>query len=185
MGTLTWGMESCRNFTKSIVIGWKLLETLIQKLVQWRVHSLVFLLFRRSSGRLTATLSSFIIVSLVVLDIMCNCLNYGLLLILCVGLSRANSEYSELLSSGTTVEKTLRSVGWKVDELSRLDRAGRQLTVELQCLIDQVNRGQSDSTILNRIHCVCESATSFLKGNCCLFICIHIFVVHHITYGYM
>lgn len=99
---------------------------------------------------------------------MCNCLNYGLLLISCVGLSGANSEYSELVSSGTTVENTLRSVGWNVDELSRLDRAGRQLTVELQCLIDQLNGGQSDSRILNRIHCVCESATSFLKGNCCL-----------------
>lgn len=50
-------------------------------------------------------------------------------LFFCIGLSSANREYSESVSSSTTSEKTLHNLGWKVDELSRLDKAGRQLTV--------------------------------------------------------
>ena len=50
-----------------------------------------------------------------------------------VALKDANDEYASKVESGST-EKILYSLGWKVDELTRLLQAGRKLLVEITAL---------------------------------------------------
>ena len=41
---------------------------------------------------------------------------------------------------GTVSDKTLFSVGWRVDELSQLNEAGRSMLVEVRCLMEILQR---------------------------------------------
>ncbi len=66
-------------------------------------------------------------------------------------------------------EKSLRNVGWKVDELSRLNKAGRQVKVDIQCVVELVDQGSSQ---LHRVHCICKAVTGYLKG-LSIDLCIH------------
>ena len=58
-------------------------------------------------------------------------------------------------------EKKLRNAGWKVDELSRLNKAGRQVKVDIQCVVELADQGNSQ---LHRIHRICKAVTGYLKG---------------------
>ena len=77
------------------------------------------------------------------------------------GLHSANTEYSEKVSAKSSNEKTLHTLGWTVDELSRLDQTGRRLTVEIQQVIQTLKRGLCASDVQTRVHFVCENTSQF------------------------
>ena len=52
-------------------------------------------------------------------------------------LASANDAYSSKLASGKATHQTLFAIGWKVDELVRLNEKGRQLFVQCQILRQQ------------------------------------------------
>jgi hypothetical protein len=58
---------------------------------------------------------------------------------------RANDIYASKVESGST-EKVLYSIGWKVDELTRLLQAGRKLLVEITSLQEILVDKNSDLT---------------------------------------
>ena len=98
-----------------------------------------------------------------------------------VGLNSASAEYSEKVSSKSSSEKTLHTLGWTVDELSRLNQSGRQLTVEIQQVLQTLKREGCTSNIPSRVHVICESTTPFLKGMC---IMMKMYKVDTATYMY-
>lgn len=51
-------------------------------------------------------------------------------------LQTANDDYSTKLASGSSTEKNLFNLGWTVDELSRLNKSGRTVLVEIRALIE-------------------------------------------------
>ena len=84
-----------------------------------------------------------------------------------LGLKEANSNYSEKLASNTAASKVLFSLGWKVDELSRLNDTVRGMTADLQLMIETVRDENCDmlaTNIVERVARLSQSATSFLKG---------------------
>lgn len=81
------------------------------------------------------------------------------------GLKAANDEYSKRVSSGSGSEKVLRDLGWRVDELSRLNTAGRQIKVDIQCLLDA-----HESSHMHQVHRICDAITGFLKGTLSMFL---------------
>ena len=76
------------------------------------------------------------------------------------GLKAANDEYSKRVSAGSHgSENILRDLGWRVDELSRLNATGRQIKVDIQCLLDA-----HESSHMHQVHRMCDAITGFLKG---------------------
>ena len=81
-----------------------------------------------------------------------------------LALKIANDEYALKLSAGTSMEKTLYSLGWKVDELSRLQKVGRALFVELSSLKDILVDMNVDTITLNIPQKLKENLAPFDKG---------------------
>ena len=54
------------------------------------------------------------------------------------GLQDAAKKYSEKQTEGKCPEKVMFGLAWDVEELQRLDQAGRALTVDCQCLMDKL-----------------------------------------------
>ena len=80
------------------------------------------------------------------------------------GLSDANSEYSSRVESGST-DKVLYGLGWKVDELSRLNKSGHSIMVKLQRLLDLIRKDSPSPTIQSLVNKLAKSLTVYLKGN--------------------
>lgn len=59
-------------------------------------------------------------------------------------LEKANSEYSKLVETTASSDKKLFNLGWKIDELSRLNTTGRFIVVELQQFLDVLEENDSD-----------------------------------------
>ena len=72
----------------------------------------------------------------------------SLALYLNVALKSANDDYASKVKSGST-EKILYSLGWKVDELTRLLQAGHKLLVEITSLQEILVNKNSDLISLN------------------------------------
>lgn len=49
-------------------------------------------------------------------------------------LTSASKEYSTKLAGGKATEKTLRTLAWNVDDLTRLNEDGRKLLVDIRCI---------------------------------------------------
>ena len=78
----------------------------------------------------------------------------------------ANDDYASKVKSGST-EKILYSLGWKVDELTRLLQAGRKLLVEITSLQEILVDKNSDLISLNiplRLAKAKDELTPFIKG---------------------
>ena len=56
---------------------------------------------------------------------------------LCVGLQLTAKKYSEKQREGKSSEKLMFALAWDVEELERLDRAGRKLAVDCECLSEK------------------------------------------------
>ena len=83
-----------------------------------------------------------------------------------VVLKNANDEYASKVESGST-EKILYSLGWKVDELTRLIQAGRKLLVEITALQEILVDKDSDlisGNIPLRLAKAKAELTPFIKG---------------------
>lgn len=81
-------------------------------------------------------------------------------------MKNASDEYASKLSIGST-EKTLYSLGWKVDELIRLQEVGRQLFAEISSVRDLVMDPNVNTVAINvpqRLVKLKETLTSFIKG---------------------
>ena len=77
---------------------------------------------------------------------------------------------------GSVSDKTLFSVGWRVDELSRLNEAGRSMLVEVRCLMEILTKEDEDLVAANAAKRLCtlsKTATTFLKGKYIYFIRKH------------
>ena len=83
------------------------------------------------------------------------------------GLQKANSDYSAKLASNTASDKTLFTLGWKLDELARLSEAGRDIKVKILQLIESLSDEKCDvvaANVASRLGNLRKSATCFLKG---------------------
>ena len=79
------------------------------------------------------------------------------------GLQKANSDYSAKLASNTASDKTLFTLGWKLDELARLSEAGRDIKVKILQLIESLSDDMA-ANVASRLGKLRKSATCFLKG---------------------
>lgn len=61
-----------------------------------------------------------------------------------VALSQANDDYSTKLASGRATNQALFSLGWKVDELSRLAELERNVHVRSKTILDCLSRADCD-----------------------------------------
>ncbi len=87
-------------------------------------------------------------------------------------LNVANREYESKVQSGSGDSKRLHALGWKVEELARLNHEGRHIITELVVLKDNLSR--SPVTGLNpKIYSVGNSLTSFIKGERMLYIVLN------------
>ncbi len=78
-------------------------------------------------------------------------------------LNVANREYESKVQSASGDSKIMYALGWKMEELARLNREGKHIITELMVLKD--NLSTSPLTGLNnRIYSVGKSLTSFLKA---------------------
>ena len=80
------------------------------------------------------------------------------------GHQKANSDYSAKLASNTASDKTLFTLGWKLDELARLSEAGRDIILQL---IESLSDEKCDvvpANVASRLGKLRKSATCFLKG---------------------
>lgn len=82
-----------------------------------------------------------------------------------LALQKSRSEYSTKLASSAT-DKTLFSLGWKVDELSRLYDDGRKITVMITILIESLSddKSTSNSNVPYHICMLKRSLCTFLKS---------------------
>ena len=83
------------------------------------------------------------------------------------GLDTANQDYCQKLASKETQSKTLFNLGWKVDELSRLNKDGRCLSVEVHKLMELLGEKDCDlvsGNVAKRLSTLSTSLTTFLKG---------------------
>ena len=67
----------------------------------------------------------------------CTKLNTCCRIELCVGLQLTAKKYSEKQREGKSSEKLMFALAWDVEELERLDRAGRKLAVDCECLSEK------------------------------------------------
>ena len=84
-----------------------------------------------------------------------------------LGLQTASSDYADKMKASTANDKTLFNLGWRVDEFSRLNEAGRKMIVEVRCLIEFLSDEQCDLIALNATIKLCalqKCASSFLKN---------------------
>ena len=84
-----------------------------------------------------------------------------------VGFSSSITQYEHKIESGTANEKVLYSLGWSVDELSRLNNAGHNLTVEVQLSLEALLDTSCDLVAGNatsRLQSIRKSSTSSFKG---------------------
>ena len=84
-----------------------------------------------------------------------------------VALSSSITQYEHKIESGTASEKVLYNLGWSVDELSRLNNAGRNLTVEVQLSLEALLDTTCDlvaGNVTSRLQYIRKSSTSSLKG---------------------
>lgn len=84
-----------------------------------------------------------------------------------VELEKANKEYSCKLGSESAVaEKTLFTLGWKVDELGRLSESGRKIVVEMKVVLDTVQNHYCEYESRNvprQLATIRARSASFLK----------------------
>lgn len=76
-------------------------------------------------------------------------------------------DYCQKLASKETQSKTLFNLGWKVDELSRLNKDGRCLSVEIHKLMELLGEKDCDlvsGNVAKRLSSLSTSLTTFLKG---------------------
>ena len=82
---------------------------------------------------------------------------------LIIGLTEANSEYSSRLESRSS-DKVLFNLGWKVDELSRLNKMGHTVMVELQSLLNSLSVGDLDTSkpeVRSQVLKLCETMSLY------------------------
>lgn len=71
------------------------------------------------------------------------------------------------MNKGTAVDKTLYTLGWKIDETSRLMETGRSILVEVKVLLELLSNDQCDIVAINgakRLCTICGSISSFITG---------------------
>ena len=84
-----------------------------------------------------------------------------------VALSQANDAYSSKLASGHATNQALFSLGWKVDELSRLAELGRNVHVRCKTTLDRLMSSDCDpveENIPRQLSDLRSSAVSFIEG---------------------
>ena len=82
-------------------------------------------------------------------------------------LSDANDAYSRKLASGKATQQTLFSLGWRVDELSRLISLGRKLLVDCKSIRERHACSECDALAENiprQLTDLRSRAVSFIEG---------------------
>ena len=82
-------------------------------------------------------------------------------------LPTANDAYSSKLASGHATNQALFSLGWKVDELSRLAELGRNVHVRCKTTLDRLMMSDCDpveENIPRQLSDLRSNAVSFIEG---------------------
>ena len=83
-----------------------------------------------------------------------------------IALERSSRDYSTKLATGKASEQTLFSIGWKLEELKKLNDDGRKLLAEVRVLQDIIGDHTTDFVLENvprRLTNFRRSVTSFVK----------------------
>lgn len=78
-------------------------------------------------------------------------------------MERSTHEYELKLRSESGNSSALYSLGWKVEELSRLNTEGRRILIELKVLLDVLIH-QAGLDIRHNVHTLGIALTSFING---------------------
>ena len=78
-------------------------------------------------------------------------------------LETAIQEYESKLKTNSKDSKTLYKLGWRVEELSKLNQEGRHITTELKVLKDGISSSQRID-FNRKVYTIGKSLTSFIKG---------------------
>lgn len=65
---------------------------------------------------------------------------------------------------GNALDKTLYSLGWKIDELSRLNTLGQQLAVDTSSVTDTLNEAYITVNVTRAMVTLKRDLTTFVKG---------------------
>ena len=83
------------------------------------------------------------------------------------GLKTTNDDYSKKVHQGSTQQKVLLDLAWKLSDFSRLSETGRALLVDLTTTIESIQDDSTDLVAVNvaRQLCrLCEKLTTFVRG---------------------
>ena len=82
-----------------------------------------------------------------------------------IALLKANSKFSEKQNSAKPTQKTLIRLSWNIHELSNLNQSGRQLSVEIKCIMDKLkdNCSWEDVNIPCHLTNIKKSLTAFIQ----------------------
>lgn len=87
------------------------------------------------------------------------------LCILFIALKKAISEFDEKKASGSATDKTLFSLGWTIDELSRLNTKGRDVYVSIVAAKQAIQDDKKSARDLSRAVChIQQVLMGFVKG---------------------
>ncbi len=78
-------------------------------------------------------------------------------------MERTTHEYELKLKSDSGNNSALYSLGWKVEELSRLNREGRRILIELKVLLDVLIE-LTGLDIRHKVHTLGIALTSLIKS---------------------